>query len=114
MGDRRAWRLHDDFIRDLHVRLFNSFARFGFDDHEWFSDPDLDVMINTGEQEIAALQAAFSEAESSVQTREAGADKVAPPMRTTVAAKRDALVAAQKELQPYLDEREKRRKSVPR
>jgi hypothetical protein len=38
--ERRVWRLHDDFVKDLHLRLFTAFARLGFDDETWFVDAD--------------------------------------------------------------------------
>lgn len=51
----RIATLHPDFIRDLHVRLFISFARLGFNDHNWFATGDLQLLVSKYESEISGL-----------------------------------------------------------
>lgn len=58
---RRVARLHEDFRRDLHVRIFRAFASLGFDDVGWFSDSDLQWVIATAEQDIRTLQSQIHE-----------------------------------------------------
>ena len=44
----RVARLSNTFCRDLHVRLFSTFANLGFNDVEWFSDSDLKWLVDLG------------------------------------------------------------------
>ncbi len=53
----RFARLHIDFQRSLHSRLFESFCTLGFEDISWFSDQDLRYLLETGEAEINRLSA---------------------------------------------------------
>ena len=52
----RFAKLHVDFQRDLHTRLFQSFATLGFDDISWFSDADLTFVVEMGNAEIKTFQ----------------------------------------------------------
>lgn len=52
----RFAKLHIDFQRDLHTRLFQSFATLGFDDISWFSDTDLNFVVEMGNAEIKTFQ----------------------------------------------------------
>jgi len=102
-----------EFLQDLHVRLFNTFTRLGFDDYRWFADPDLDIMITEGEREIATLQLAVGEAERAAQEKQATGDAVPKQLNENVENRRADVAKAQKQLKPYLDERQRRRpKSV--
>lgn len=56
LSKHRIARLNSEFCRDLHVRLFRSFASLGFDDHKWLSDADLQWLIDVGNQEIGTLE----------------------------------------------------------
>lgn len=105
----RVWTLDIEFARDLHVRIFNTVARLGFDDHRWFSDPDLDILITDGEQEVAELQAALAEAQRAVQTKQAIGDTVPKDMTEQVARREAALAEAKEQLAPYVEERERRK-----
>lgn len=58
--DRRMFSLDDEFIYDLHARLFNSFARRGFDDLSWYSDKDLEYLLNLAEAEHGAVTSALA------------------------------------------------------
>lgn len=60
----RRYRLHDDFVRDLHARLFRAFASLGFDDDRWWSDGDLALVVNKGKALEAELNASVQKLES--------------------------------------------------
>ena len=114
-GTRQAWvdehrvaSLDPEFSRDLHVRLFNVFARLGFDDHRWLSDADLDVIINAGQQEHNALQQKALEAESAIHKQEAAGRPVPEKQRSDLAAARAKAESALAALAPYLGERARR------
>ncbi len=106
--EHRVWRLEEEFVRDLHVRLTVTFTRLGFDDYAWFSDADLGVMITAGEAEIAALRAGLAEAEQAVQAKEALNQQVPDQQKKAVETKRAAVKAADYALRPYLEERARR------
>ena len=108
--DHRIWRLDIEFARDLHVRLFNTIARLGFDDHGWFADPDLDIIITDGEKEVAQLQTALSDAQRAVQSRQANGDNIQKDLSDQVTQKEIAVADAKEQLAPYLAERERRKK----
>jgi hypothetical protein len=108
LHDHRIWRLQEEFLHDLHTRMFLTFARLGFDDYAWFADVDLSIMITEGEAEVASIQAEVSAAEQAVQAREANNQEVAEAARKTVESKRKALQKAQDALKPYLEERKRR------
>ena len=57
LRDRRIGILSVDFQRDLHSRLFGAFASLGFDDHNWFSTDDLNVLVTRGVAELRELEA---------------------------------------------------------
>jgi hypothetical protein len=106
--EHRVWRLQDEFLRDLHVRMTVTFARLGFDDYRWFSDADLGVMITAGEAEAAALRTELAEAEQAVHAREALNQQPSDPQRKAVESRRAAVKKADDDLQPYLAERARR------
>jgi hypothetical protein len=61
--DRRAFvdthriaRLNIDYVRALHVRVFQAFANMGFDDYRWVSDEDLGWLVALGNIEIKAIE----------------------------------------------------------
>jgi len=77
IDDHRAWALDVEFARDLHARLFNSYARLGFDDHSWFADPDLEVLVTDGRLQVSAAETALAEAKRALQEKQAiGADTI--------------------------------------
>jgi hypothetical protein len=41
----RIARLNEEFVHDLHLRLFRAFASLGFDDRRWFSTEDLRALV---------------------------------------------------------------------
>jgi len=70
LSKRRIARLSDVFTRDLQVRIFSAFASFGFDDLRWYSDEDLDWVIEKGKAEIAAAENALHEVKAQKQQKE--------------------------------------------
>lgn len=106
--EHRVWRLDLEFARDLHVRIFNSVARLGFDDYSWFATPDLEIMITEGQKEISQRQLALAEAQGAVQNKEGAGDNVAAQLRAHIATRQNELREAEEELAPYLAEQARR------
>jgi hypothetical protein len=63
----RFAKLHIDFQRDLHTRVFQAFATLGFEDITWFSDADLNYLVEVGKAEIGVLQSEKVRLEASSQ-----------------------------------------------
>lgn len=106
--ERRAWRLSGDFVRDLHTRLILTFTRLGFEDDSWYSDADLDIMINTGEGELVHHQGQLLLAQQAVQRDEALNKTVSKQQYQALEVKKSAVADAEAKVKPYQDEREKR------
>lgn len=53
----RVATLTVEFQRDLHLRLFRSFASMGFDDDAWFADQDLEWVVSAGQSELSQIDA---------------------------------------------------------
>ncbi len=106
--EHRVWRLDLEFARDLHVRIFNSVARLGFDDYAWFATPDLEIMITEGQKEISQRQLLLAEAQSAVQNKEGAGDNVAAQQRAQIVTRQNELREAEEQLAPYLAERARR------
>lgn len=101
---RRVVRLSRDFVHDLHFRQFASLARLGFDDHDWFDDEDLEVMITAGRGELADLERMIVDAAQAIQTIEAAAGKQVPPKQHEALDKMKAEAKDLRDrLQPYID-----------
>jgi hypothetical protein len=90
--------------------VFNSVARLGFDDHAWFADPDLDIMITEGQKELAQLGIALADAQRAAQAKEASGETVPKQMLEQVEAKAKEVKEAEEQLAPYLAEKAKRAK----
>lgn len=58
----RIARLSGDFLRDLHVRVFTAFASLGFNDYEWYSTQDLQMLIHAGQAELDKEKSALNTA----------------------------------------------------
>lgn len=58
---RRVATLNPEFARDLHLRIFRSFASLGFDDVGWFATDDLKLLIQYGQSELAAFEKTVSD-----------------------------------------------------
>ena len=52
----RIAALHGDFRRDLHIRILSSYAYLGFDDHQWYSPNDLEMLVSTGKADLFELE----------------------------------------------------------
>ena len=96
--------LSNDFIRDLHVRLFRAVASLGFDDYGWLSDEDLKWVVATGQFDLDKAQEKLSDAER-VQ---AGATASGKPIKTDIEEKATARARVEAELRPYQDELKRR------
>lgn len=107
---RRIGRLAAEYARDLHVRLFNTIARLGFDDYDWFPDPDLAVLITEGNAEVAQLQMALADAQHAIQVKAGNGEKISEKLTHEVENKRKALAEAKAVLEPYEAERVRRQK----
>lgn len=77
-ADRPAWlrehrvaRLTPDFVRALPVRLFQSAARVGYDDYQWYSTQDLRWLIVQVEAELAKRAAEIAAKKSELATAQA-------------------------------------------
>ena len=70
----RVARLDADFRRDLHTRLFLSIAKQGFDDHAWFCDADLELLLKFGSAKLKSADAAVAGAEAAIETAKAQND----------------------------------------
>jgi hypothetical protein len=103
---RRIGRLHVDFIRELHARIFRAFVNLGFDDFGWLTDEDLAWLVQKG-------KAAIAQAES--KKHDTGASKAAKEFTgLQIATKQieDAdkgLKKVQDEVAPYIKEYDKRK-----
>lgn len=54
---KRKFSLNIEFVRDLHLRLFRAFASLGFDDVQWWTDADLEYIVQLGEAELLVINA---------------------------------------------------------
>ncbi len=71
IASRRVARLNDDFLRDLHTRLFRAFSTLGFDDHRWMSTPDLRWLVTRGRQEMHDARSAVEGARTALASAQA-------------------------------------------
>jgi len=68
---KRIGRLHTDFVRDFHTRIFRAFATLGFDDDCWMSTVDLGRMVTQGKSEVLGAQTAVEAANAALRGAEA-------------------------------------------
>jgi hypothetical protein len=71
IDQKRVGRLHIDFVRDLHTRIFRAFASLGFDDHRWMSTQDLNWMVARGRSEVHDAQSAVEAATAALLSAQA-------------------------------------------
>lgn len=57
---RRIARLHPDYVRDFHTKMFRAFASMGFDDLSWMSTEDLEYALLHARKDIQAVEAAIT------------------------------------------------------
>lgn len=98
---RRIAALDSEFSRDLHLRIFRSFASLGFDDVRWYSTDDLRLLLQFGESELAGLSQVEKQQELQ-QGKQQFRDKPFPEKGLTKASNARAQLEAT--LQPYREE----------
>lgn len=108
IASKRIGRLHIDFIHDLHFRMFATYARLGFDDHTWFPDVDLAMLISAGEKEIADLQGEIASAELAYREQESEGRAPAKQQLEQIEKKKHSLIELKSELEPYRAENQRR------
>lgn len=69
--EKRVGRLHGDFVRDLHTRIFQAFAVLGFDDDRWMSTQDLKWAVAQGEKDLLEAKAVVQTARTALLAGEA-------------------------------------------
>ena len=74
----RIATLTNEFVRDLHTRIFGAFANLGFNDVRWYSDNDLQWLFNKGEHALELARASMSETKATKSQLEA-----AGPMKSS-------------------------------
>jgi hypothetical protein len=97
----RIGRLSIEFARDLHIRLFRSFASLGFDDQRWFADADLDWLLSMGNMDLAVAEAELTKAAADGFKNQQHKQS----LEQAVGMTKERLVPLQQELQ--------RRKAIP-
>lgn len=100
-----------DFRRDLHTRLFISIAKQGFDDDRWFSDADLEMIVQHGKSKASAAKGAHEAALNAINIAQANLRSATQQKglesELTKCAKQ--LEDAEAGLKPYLAEIERRK-----
>jgi len=108
---KRIGHLNDAFVRDLHTRLFRSFATLGFDDIRWLSSKDLEWLASRGQSELLEAQRNLANTQTALSS--AKAQGIRNPNEQKNLEK--AMTEAQNQLdnltlriQPYVDEHKMR------
>jgi len=96
----RFARLHEDFQRDLHSRLFQAFSVLGFDDIQWYSLPDLKYLVQVGRAEILRLESQLG-LQTALQEAEGDKNKQRDVLTKQIAE-------SQKQLEKYVAELDRR------
>lgn len=109
----RIARLHDDFIHDLHVRIFNSFAKLGFEDDSWHSKEDLEWLVHMGDAQIGTMSAELSGKRAQKALMEAGGTKIPGSLPGEIANLDDDLKSLKGEVDSYRAELEVRKRASP-
>ena len=99
-------RLCIDFARELHVRLFSTFASLGFDDVAWLTDDDLCWAIERGRIELADAEKSLAEKKSAKFQKGFESGQQFPEAQITRAEERVAQVRAK--IAPFETELQKR------
>jgi hypothetical protein len=113
---KRVGRLHGDFCRDLHTRIFRAFATLGFDDHSWMSDHDLSWAVARGRHELLEAQSTVERARASLLAAQAQGFRNDGEKRQLEKAVTDAqgkLEELTSRLKPYIEEQAKRQQAPP-
>ena len=97
----RIGRLHVQFARDLHLRIFRAFASLGFDSQNWLSDPDLNWLTKQAKTDIAKLEAELREAQTEFAKKQSAGES-APEERVKKLTKK--LESFRESTMPFLKE----------
>lgn len=115
--ERRIHALDREFLYDLHARLFISFARRGFDDACWYSNRDLEYLIDLAQKDwhsasadLHALRAQLNQFRSEPQP----STKQVESLRKRLDNKQRAADALARELEPLRAEQARRGQQVTR
>lgn len=112
LSAKRIGILHQDFVRDLHARIFRVFASLGFDDHRWFSTDDLEVLVARGENDLLACKKVLQDKVLEDKSQKAqGGGSVVPAK--VIAEAEEAVRSMEDKLRPYQCELERRGKPQP-
>lgn len=102
---RRIASLTDDFVRDLHLRVFRTVASLGFDDLRWFSKFDLEMLVERGKADIVAAELALTEANAKKAQLEADGKQIA---QKDIDEPTKRLANLRAKISPYIDEVDRR------
>jgi len=105
LASKRIAALNRDFQRDLHVRLFNSVASLGFDDVDWLTDNDLDLVLTVGRRELSILGSQLADADAASARQAFGGQRSDESVRDKLRKQIDEL---EKSLAPYIKRRDER------
>jgi hypothetical protein len=86
-----------------------TYNRLGFDDYAWLADVDLDIIVNAGKRDTAALELEMRQVHQTIQEKESVGAKVPEPLRQQLRNKTLELESAKEKLQPYEAEQAQRR-----
>lgn len=104
----RIARLTPDFIRDLHVRIFRTFASLGFDDISWYSTDDLEWLEGKGKSEILKSQKAIQDTENKQNGLKAAGRQMSSQEAKELDASRAGLIVLSQEVQQLTEELKRR------
>jgi hypothetical protein len=103
----RIARLNKDFIRDLHLRVHQAFANMGFEDYQWLSDGDLELLVEKGNSEIRKIE---EDQRMATLTRESSGN---PADSKQINKDRNTLITIRKRVEPFANELARRRGLEP-
>jgi hypothetical protein len=114
--EHRKFHLDNEFVRDLHVRIFRAFGSLGFDDDTWWSDEDLSYVMQRGDADEGSISSEIAQLRARITTLQIaeGAQKEQKQVEASLAAcegKREKLRAL---LEPLRAESSKRILSAKR
>jgi hypothetical protein len=101
----RVGKLNLEFARDLHLRLFRAFASLGFDDHAWFSNEDLTLLMTMGDRDIRKLEADMADELANSEKQKLRGHTI---KEKKLGELEKELSALKQNIQPYRDELAKR------
>lgn len=115
---KRVAALSPDHRRDLHQRIFSCVARQGFNDETWFSDADLQLLLQRGAAQLHEAEAALAtkKAALSAAEAEAPADRSNPAklvgIRSQITKQEEVVSELRSKLEPLQKEAARRGLSI--